>query len=149
VVVRVRRASHAADEERSGASIPDDDLVVDAQRHPAAFAPLFDRYWDQVFRFCYYRLGDWQEAEDAAGQVFVSALDGLRRYRPAQREDSFRCWLFTTPTESSPTPIATAPAIRRNRSMRRRRGSILVPRRRTWRSRRTTPPVGGAPLTAH
>jgi RNA polymerase sigma-70 factor (ECF subfamily) len=95
VVVRVRRASHAADDERPGASVPDDELVVDAQRHPAAFAPLFDRYWDQVFRFCYYRLGDWQEAEDAAGQVFVNTLDGLRRYRPAQREDSFRCWLFT------------------------------------------------------
>jgi RNA polymerase sigma-70 factor (ECF subfamily) len=95
VVVRVRRASQATDEERAETSVSDDDLVADAKRHPAAFAPLFDRYWDLVFRFCYYRLGDWQEAEDAAGQVFVNALDGLRRYRPDQREDSFRCWLFT------------------------------------------------------
>jgi RNA polymerase sigma-70 factor (ECF subfamily) len=69
-------------------------LVAQAQRDRRAFASLFDRYWDPIFRFCYYRVGDWQEAEDAASQVFTNALAGLARFRPEEREDAFRCWLF-------------------------------------------------------
>jgi RNA polymerase sigma-70 factor (ECF subfamily) len=73
----------------------DHDVVVVALRDPAAFSILFDRYWDQVFRFCYYRLGDWHDAEDAASQVFVNAFGGIERFRNDDRDDAFRCWLFT------------------------------------------------------
>ena len=68
----------------------DYDLVMAARRDPAVFSLLFDRYWDHVFRFCYYRLGDWHDAEDAASQVFVNAFG-----RNEDRDDAFRCWLFT------------------------------------------------------
>lgn len=73
----------------------DYDAVAAALRDPAAFSILFDRYWDQVFRFCYYRLGDWHEAEDAASQVFVNALGGIDGFRNDNRDEAFRCWLFT------------------------------------------------------
>ena len=38
------------------------------------FDQLFDQYGDSVLNYCYYRLGTWEEAEDAAQQVFVNAL---------------------------------------------------------------------------
>jgi len=81
-------------EDRSASTIPDALLVLDAQDDRAAFGPLYDRYFDDIFRFCYYRLGDWQEAEDAAGDIFANALAGLSRYRAGDLPGSFRSWLF-------------------------------------------------------
>jgi RNA polymerase sigma-70 factor (ECF subfamily) len=69
-------------------------LAAQALRDADAFALLFDRYWESVFRFCYYRLGDWHQAEDAAGQVFVNAFDSLGRFDSHDRDDAFRAWLF-------------------------------------------------------
>jgi RNA polymerase sigma-70 factor (ECF subfamily) len=69
--------------------------VVRAQHDRRAFEPLYHRYFDPVFRFCFYRLGDWQEAEDATGDIFANALANLARFRPDERDDGFRCWLFT------------------------------------------------------
>jgi RNA polymerase sigma-70 factor (ECF subfamily) len=73
----------------------EDVLVAAAQRDPAAFGPLYDRYVDAVVRFCYIRLDDWPEAEDAASEVFTNVLANLGRFRPREQEDGFRCWLFT------------------------------------------------------
>lgn len=69
-------------------------LVTWAMIDPSAFSHVFDRYWDPVFRFCFYRTGDWHDAEDAASQVFVNALRGLSTYRGGEREGAFRSWLF-------------------------------------------------------
>ncbi len=70
----------------------DADLVAFAQRHPRGYERLYHRYWDAVFRYCYYRLGTWEDAEDAASQVFADALSRLAHFR--DRDDSFRSWLF-------------------------------------------------------
>jgi RNA polymerase sigma-70 factor (ECF subfamily) len=67
-------------------------LVRAAQRAPCAFEPLYLRYRDRVFNYCYYRLGNRAEAEDAASAVFVKALGHLAGFR--DRGDSFRTWLF-------------------------------------------------------
>lgn len=67
-------------------------LVMAAKADPRAFAPLYDRYFDPVYRYCYRRLGHPEVAADATAQIFVKALGALRGYR----EDavSFRSWLF-------------------------------------------------------
>jgi RNA polymerase sigma-70 factor (ECF subfamily) len=75
-------------------ALPDAVLVEQAQRDRRAFAPLYARYFDAIFRFCFYRIGDWQDAEDAAGEVFARALGDLGRFRLSERHDGFRCWLF-------------------------------------------------------
>lgn len=69
-------------------------LVAAARQDPAAFGAIFDRYFDDVFRYCYYRIDDWHEAEDAASQVFLAALASLHRFERTDNEDSFRSWLF-------------------------------------------------------
>ena len=88
-------AQGAATEERAALPVSDAVLLAHARHDRAAFAPLYDRYFEPIFRFCFYRLGDWQEAEDAAGDIFAKALGGLGRVRIDDREDGFRCWLFT------------------------------------------------------
>jgi RNA polymerase sigma-70 factor (ECF subfamily) len=88
-----------SDQSKSIPAIPNgtaDDLslVRKALIDPAAFAHLFDRYWDAIFGFCYLRVGDWHEAEDVASQVFVNALASLPRFQADNPGQSFRAWLF-------------------------------------------------------
>ncbi len=75
--------------------VDDDILVRNAQRDPSAFAAIFDRYWDPVFRYCYYRLGDWHLAEDAAAQIFLNVVSALPGYVHPGHDNAFRGWLFT------------------------------------------------------
>jgi RNA polymerase sigma-70 factor, ECF subfamily len=62
-----------------------------AQQDPHAFAPIYLRYADDVYRYCYRRLGDRDAAADATSLVFSRALAALPRYH----DTSFRSWLFT------------------------------------------------------
>ena len=69
-------------------------LVARGQRDPAAFAPLYAGYLGPVYRYCVVRLGTKEAAEDATALVFAKALAALPRYRPHDRPDTFRAWLF-------------------------------------------------------
>jgi RNA polymerase sigma-70 factor (ECF subfamily) len=72
---------------------PDDAaLVCAAQARPADFAPLYLRYRDLVLAYCFHRLGDPHDAEDAASAVFVKAIHALPAFH--DRDDGFRSWLF-------------------------------------------------------
>jgi RNA polymerase sigma-70 factor, ECF subfamily len=89
------RTPQPATEEMAEYPAPDAVLIAHAQHDRRAFEPLYQRHFDAIFRFCFYRLGDWQEAEDAASDVFANAIANLTRFHDAEREDAFRCWLFT------------------------------------------------------
>lgn len=67
-------------------------MVLRAQQTPRAFEPLYLRYRDPVINYCFHRLGDREEAEDAASAIFIHALRGLPGFR--DRDGSFRTWLF-------------------------------------------------------
>jgi len=68
----------------------DDVLVAASLTDRQAFGLLYDRYVDAVYRYCYGRLGDREEAEDATSLIFARALAAL----PTHRGASFRSWLF-------------------------------------------------------
>jgi len=68
----------------------DTQLVVRAQRDRAEFEPLYARYADLVFRYCYRRLEDSEAAADATSQIFIKALIALHGCQP----EKFRSWLF-------------------------------------------------------
>jgi RNA polymerase sigma-70 factor (ECF subfamily) len=76
----------------AGPSDEDARQVVLAKTDPRAFAPLYARYFDPVYRYCYRRLGHPEAAADAAAQVFTKALAALPNYR--EEAPSFRSWLF-------------------------------------------------------
>ena len=74
----------------SDADVDEAALVARAQLDRRAFAPLYARYLDPVYRYCYRRLGTREAAEDATSTVFAKALASL----PAYRDGSFGGWLF-------------------------------------------------------
>ena len=56
-----------------------------------AFDELVLRYRDRVFNMCYRFLGDYQEAEDTAQDVFLKAYSSLKMFR---FKSSFYTWLY-------------------------------------------------------
>ncbi len=66
------------------------DLVAAALTHPSAFAPLYRRHVDEIYRFCFRRLGTREDAEDATSHVFAKALTSLGGFRGGP----VRSWLF-------------------------------------------------------
>ena len=72
----------------------DDDAAVRAAcPHPRAFAPLYARYAEPVYRYAHRRLGDPERAADATSQTFLKALAALPGYR-IDGPGTFRSWLF-------------------------------------------------------
>ena len=58
---------------------------------PQAFAALYDRYFEVVYRYVYYRVREVEEAEDVTSEVFFRALRAMPRYEPRQ---PFLAWLY-------------------------------------------------------
>jgi RNA polymerase sigma-70 factor, ECF subfamily len=69
----------------------DDQLVAAAQYALPAFEHLYRRYVNDIYRFCYRRLGTESDAADATSVVFTRALTNIK----SCNVHSFRPWLFT------------------------------------------------------
>ncbi|MBL8793344.1 MAG: sigma-70 family RNA polymerase sigma factor, partial [Planctomycetia bacterium] len=61
------------------------------QDEPGAFAELVERYWSLLFGRFFRQLGDRQEAEDLAQDVFLRLYRYRQRYRARAK---FTTWLF-------------------------------------------------------
>lgn len=71
---------------------PDVVLMLRVQAdEPGAFAELIELYWSRIFGRFYRQLGDRQEAEDLAQDVFLRLYRNRRRYEPRAR---FGTWLY-------------------------------------------------------
>ncbi len=57
-----------------------------------AFARLYDRYIDSIYRFIFFRVGEDRTAEDLTSQVFLRAWEKLGKYE--LRGLPFGAWLF-------------------------------------------------------
>ena len=55
---------------------------------------VYDRYFEDVYRFVYYRLGDEQVAEDISSDVFVRLLEAAQKRRGPQT--NLKGWLLAT-----------------------------------------------------
>lgn len=58
-----------------------------------AFAALYARHVDRVYRHCYYYMGNRTDAEDVAQQTFLRAWQAIGRYRRSGAP--FLAWLLT------------------------------------------------------
>jgi RNA polymerase sigma-70 factor (ECF subfamily) len=74
------------------AVLPDEVLIARAQQDPAQFAAVYDRFFDQVFWYCYGRLRNREIAEDAVSLIFEKVFTSLHRLNVSDR--TFRPWLF-------------------------------------------------------
>ncbi|MBI2906612.1 MAG: sigma-70 family RNA polymerase sigma factor [Chloroflexi bacterium] len=57
-----------------------------------AFAQLYEKYFDKIYRYAFLRLGNKADAEDLTEQVFLKALESIGNYR--WRGMPFSSWLF-------------------------------------------------------
>ena len=66
---------------------------IDEQREKEnRLASLCDEYFERIAHYIYVRLGDRNEAEDLAGDVFLKALESLKSYK--ERGIPMQAWLF-------------------------------------------------------
>jgi RNA polymerase sigma-70 factor (ECF subfamily) len=74
--------------------VPDEDsqLILAAQKNPALFQTLYDRWAVPVYQYFYHRTGEMASAEDLTSQLFPAAYQALSRY---QHRGHFAAWLFT------------------------------------------------------
>lgn len=68
-------------------------LVERAQQHDQeAFAELYERYFDKIYRYITLKIGDRCEAEDMTQQVFLKALKSISSFK--WQDVPFSSWLY-------------------------------------------------------
>lgn len=84
---RTLDSSHMAAQEMSPS---DEALARRAGEEREAFMALYQRYIAGIYSYVVWKLGSTY-AEDVTSDIFMCALEGIHRFRPA---GSFRAWLF-------------------------------------------------------
>ncbi len=69
----------------------DDALALKARQDRAAFAELYRRHFERVFRYLMAHTGSREEAQDLAAITFMAAMESLPRYEPRGK---FLAWLL-------------------------------------------------------
>ena len=83
---------------RVGQTVPQDTMqeewqeIQAAQRNPAHFRPLYNRYYNPIFRFIYKRTSNQELSADICSQVFLKALQKLDKY--IYKGVPFSAWLY-------------------------------------------------------
>lgn len=67
-------------------------IIQLAQADPAAFAPLYKKYYNQIYRYILIRAQDTEQAEDVTSQVFLKALNHIGNYQ--YKGVPFASWLY-------------------------------------------------------
>ena len=70
----------------------EEEQITAAKADPALFEPLYNKYYEPIFRFVYQRLNDKDTAFDITSQVFLKAMSNLQRY--AFKGLPFSSWLY-------------------------------------------------------
>jgi RNA polymerase sigma-70 factor (ECF subfamily) len=64
----------------------------EGESNESALSDLYEEYYDKISRYAYLRIGNKEEAEDIAGEVFLKALKSLKSYK--ERGVPMQAWLF-------------------------------------------------------
>jgi RNA polymerase sigma-70 factor, ECF subfamily len=70
----------------------DKQLVEDAKNDKQAFAALYDKYFDQIYRYVYRRVSDKDTVHDLVSQTFLDALTHIDEFE--WRGFPFSAWLY-------------------------------------------------------
>src|ERR1051325_10679376 len=68
------------------------ELIREAKQDSSKFAPLYKKYFEQIFLFVLKRVESEDTAADITSQVFLKALINLSKYR--EMGLPFSSWLF-------------------------------------------------------
>ena len=67
-------------------------ILAMSKKDPRYFAPIYDKYYDQIFVFIYKRLDDEEHTADVTSIVFLKCLKNLDRYK--FQGVPFSAWLY-------------------------------------------------------
>jgi len=73
-------------------SNPDNGAIETLKLNEAKLTSLYEEYYDKIAHYVYTHIGDKNEAENIAGEVFLKALESLKSYR--ERGIPMQAWLF-------------------------------------------------------
>ena len=77
----------------TGEQLQEELLIIEAAKlNPNQFAPLYDKYYKQIFNYLYQRMDDKETAFDLTSQVFLKALTNLSNYQ--FKGVPFASWLY-------------------------------------------------------
>lgn len=66
--------------------------VLAAQQDSRKFEPLYNRYYEAIYRFVYQRVNDKHTTSDITSEVFIKALSSLKSF--SHQGIPFSSWLF-------------------------------------------------------
>jgi len=72
-------------------STDDEGLARAASQEPSAFAELYHRHFNRVYRYHVARTGNIPEAQDLTTMTFLAAMEGIASFRGS---GSFAAWLM-------------------------------------------------------
>lgn len=67
-----------------------------AKKDPKSFEPLYNKYYEQIFRFLYRRTENVTLTSELCSQTFYNALAGIKRFKFQNKP--FGAWLYTIAT---------------------------------------------------
>lgn len=70
----------------------DQKLVEEAKQDPEKFVQLYDKYFDQIFRYVSRRVNDYDTVQDLVSQTFYDAFAHLKDFE--WRGFPFSSWLY-------------------------------------------------------
>lgn len=73
--------------------LEEEKLIIElAKKDMRKFSPLYDKYYEQIFRYIYQRLNSKEIAFDITSQVFLKAMTKLKDYK--HKGVPFTSWLY-------------------------------------------------------
>lgn len=67
-------------------------LIEQAKTDKDAFGQLYERYYDRIYNYVYYRTGNAADAEDLTAKIFMRAMKHIGRYE--DKGVPFSAWLY-------------------------------------------------------
>ena len=75
-----------------GQVVIEDEVKKAQQGDPAAFTALYERFFDQIYRYVSFKTGSPSDADDITGDVFVRMLESIHTFK--WQGHPFSSWLF-------------------------------------------------------
>ena len=101
--------------------LENEDLISQARTSYNAFALLYRRHYDAIFKHCVHRLFDRHLAEDVTSQVFLKVVENFENFNGTEQQ--FCYWLFRITANAINQQLRKI--MRRERMLQRVRGRVL------------------------
>lgn len=67
-------------------------IIEQVKKKPERFEVLYNKYYEQIFRYIFQRIGDRDQTFDVTSQVFLKAMVNIKKYE--FRGVPFSSWLY-------------------------------------------------------